>query len=84
MGEVLGKDAASKEDLGLKDLPSILGEKMPELPMNRIGKFRLINALQQRFGPGFRNVPMVSSIIKEFDQKMDDENVIRVNKKGRK
>lgn len=82
LGELLGS-AADKSSLGLKDLPEILGEKMPELPMNRIGKFRLINALSQRFGPGFRNIPMVSNIIKEFDSQMNDENIIRRNKKGR-
>ena len=82
LGELLGS-AAGKSELGLKDLPELLGEKMPELPMNRIGKFRLINALSQRFGPGFRNIPMVSGIIKEFDNQMNDENVIRQNKKGR-
>lgn len=82
LGELLGS-AADSDNLGVKDLPKILGEKMPELPKNRIGKFRLINALQQRFGPGFRNVPMVKNIIKEFDQEVNDENVIRINKKGR-
>ena len=82
LGELLG-GASSKQNLGLKDLPQILGEKMPDLPKNRIGKFRLINALQQRFGPGFKNVPMVSGIIKEFDQQINDENVIKANKKGR-
>lgn len=82
LGELMGK-AGNKTDLGLKDLGSILGEKMPELPRNRIGKFRLMNALSQRFGPGFKNIPMVNSIIKEFDQEMNDESVIKANKKGR-
>lgn len=82
LGELLGK-SAEKGNLSLKDLPELLGEKMPDMPMNRIGKFRLINALSQRFGPGFRNIPMVSNIIKEFDSQMNDENVIRQNRKGR-
>lgn len=82
LGELLGK-SAEKGELGFKDLPELLGEKMPDLPMNRIGKFRLINALSQRFGPGFRDIPMVSNILKEFDSKVNDENVIRQNKKGR-
>lgn len=81
--ELLGS-AGEKQNLGLKDLPEILGEKMPDMPKNRIGKFRLINALSQRFGPGFRNIPMVDSILKEFDDEMELENVIRLNKKGMK
>lgn len=83
LGELLGS-ASEKKELGFADLPELLGEKMPDLPMNRIGKFRLINALSQRFGPGFRNIPMVSNIIKEFDSKVSDENVMRQNRKGRK
>jgi len=82
LGELLGK-SAEKKDLNLEDLPEILGEKMPELPKNRIGKFRLINALQMRFGNGYRNIPMVSKIIKQFDDEINFENTIRRNKKGR-
>lgn len=82
LGELLGS-ASSKQDLSLKDLPELLGEKMPDLPKNRIGKFRLINALQQRFGPGFNNIPMVAGIIKEFDEEVKLENVIRQNGKGK-
>ncbi len=81
LGELLGA-AADKTNLGFKDLPEILGEKMPDLPRNRIGKFRLINALQQRFGPGYKNIPMVGGILEEFDGYINDENVIRANKKG--
>lgn len=82
LGELLGK-SAEKQDLNLEDLPQILGEKMPELPKNRIGKFRLVNALQNRFGNGYRNIPMVSKIIKQFDDEVEMENTIRMNKKGR-
>lgn len=82
LGELMGK-AGEKKELGLKDLPDLLGEKMPELPANRLGRFRLINALQERFGAGFRNLPMVSKILKEFDENVETENTIRLNKKGR-
>lgn len=82
LGELLGS-AGDKKELGLEDLPQILGEKMPDLPKTRIGKFRLINALQNRFGNGFRNIPMVGKIIKQFDDEIEFENTIRRNKKGR-
>lgn len=82
LGELLGK-SAGKTDLGLKDLPEILGEKMPDLPKNRIGKFRLISALQVRFGAGFRNIPMVSKLLKEFDDEIETENIIRANRRGK-
>ena len=79
--ELMGSVGES-EEISLKDLPKILGEKMPDMPRNRIGKFRLINALQQRFGPGYMNIPMVKNIIHEFDEEIETENVIRRNKKG--
>lgn len=81
LAELMG-DASEQGEMTLKDLPKILGEKMPDLPRNRIGKFRLVQALQQRFGAGFKNVPMVSKIMKEFDEEVETENVIRRNKRG--
>jgi len=85
LGELLG--SASKEkspnDFSLEDLPELLGEKMPEMPKNRLGRFRLINALQQRFGNGYSNIPGVKKIISQFDQEIETENTIRLNKKGR-
>lgn len=83
LGELLGSVASEGDNVGLEHLPEILGEKMPNMPFNRVGKYRLVNALKQRFGPGFRNVPMVTKIISEFEQRMNDENIIRMNKKGR-
>ena len=82
LGELLGGEADQGE-MSVKDLPKLLGEKMPELPRNRIGKFRLVSALQQRFGPGYGNIPHISKILKEFDDEVELENVVRQNKKGR-
>lgn len=80
LNELLGGQGS--EVMSLKDLNKLLGEKMPDLPRNRIGKYRLVNALAQRFGPEYRNLPNVVNILKEFDQEMETENVIRMNKKG--
>ena len=62
LGELLG-DSSEASEMGLKDLPKLLGEKMPELPRDRVGKFRLVSALQQRFGQQFRNLPMIKNIL---------------------
>lgn len=82
LGELLGAEASDKQSLSLEDLPELLGEKLPELPLNRVGKYRLLNALKQRFGVGYRNIPMIAGIIRDFEQKVEDENIIRMNKKG--
>lgn len=81
LSELLGKDA--NKDLSLKDLSKILGEKMPELPKNRIGRFRLLNALKVRFGSGYKNIPGVKNIISEFDEAIQTENVIKMNEESR-
>lgn len=81
LGELIGDGVA--KNFSLKDLPNILGEKMPELPKDRIGKHRLVNALRVRFGDGYMNIPSVKNILKEFDDEVELENIIRANRKGK-
>lgn len=83
LGELIGKPADSGDDLDLDDLPELLGEKMPELPHNRVGKYRLLNALKMRFGEGYRNIPGIKNIISQFDENVRTENVVRMNKLSR-
>lgn len=83
LGELLGK-SAEKTEISLKDLPELLGEQMPEMPLNRIGKYRLMQALKIRFGAGYRNLPMIKNLMHEFDEEMNVENIVKMNKKGLK
>lgn len=85
MNELMGEknEGKAENDFCLADLPELLGEKMPELPTNRVGRYRLTQALKLRFGPGFKNIPGIKNILSEFDAKIADENVIRMNMKGR-
>ena len=79
LGEILG--STSTEGMKLSNLKDILGEKMPDLPMNAVGRFRLVKALQQRFGSGFRSIPGVSNIIKDFDEEVSfSDTVARMGK----
>lgn len=75
LAEIMGKKGSSLgDDLSLSDLPALLGDALPEMPYNAVGKHRLINALRNRFGSGFRNIPGVKSIIKDFDDTVSFEN----------
>jgi len=65
LGELIG---GHNQEMSLTNIGDILGEKLPELPKNSVGRFRLVKALQQRFGDGFRNIPGVSNILKDFDE----------------
>ena len=81
LAELIGKSA--DEEMELEDLPKILGEKLPELPRNKIGKFRLGNALKLRFGPGYKNIPGIKNLLKEFDEEIETESIISRNKGSR-
>ena len=77
LAELMGSKAAGSGGLSLKQLPDVLGDAMPELPKNAVGRYRLIRALQQRFGDNFRALPGVSGLVKEFDSAIDLENKIQ-------
>lgn len=74
LGELMG--GAEKSPMKLANLSEILGEKMQEMPRTAVGRFRLVKALQQRYGDGFRNIPGVSGIIKEFDEEIEFDGVL--------
>lgn len=81
LGELLGEGFEHRTQLTLDDLPKLLGEKMPEIPFNRVGKIRLINALQQRFGQGYGDIPGVKQLMSEFDKELKVASVIRMNRR---
>lgn len=58
-------------------LPQVLGKGMPDLKLNPIGRLRLVRALQQRFGDGYRGVRGVNQTLQEFDDKMDFEVAVK-------
>lgn len=79
LAELLGKEMG---DMSLKDLPKLLGEKLPEIPYNRIGKYRLNSALKIRFGAGYKNIPGIKNILSEFDSHVATENIVKMNKES--
>jgi len=66
MGSKGGAKAKAKK-LSLGDLGDLLGEKMPKLEYNAVGRMRLTNALRNRFGDGYKSLPGIEEIMKEFD-----------------
>ena len=79
LAELIGKTASQASERGLKlsQLGEILGDSMPELPRNQVGRHRLIRALQQRFGLNFRSLPGVKNLVKEFDDDLAFEDKIK-------
>ena len=81
LGELMGEGFEHRNKLTLEDLPKILGEKMPEITYDRVGKIRLLNALQIRFGDGFANIPGIKDLMKQFQAEMQAEAVVRMNRR---
>lgn len=79
LGEMLGK---GRNQVTMENLPEVLGLKMPEIPKNRVGKLRLIHALQQRFGANYRQTPGVNDLLSEFEQNLSDNEIIEKNKES--
>lgn len=80
LGELIGAKAAS-QGMSLDNLEDIFGEKVPELPRNTIGKFRLRNALRQRFGDEYANIKGVKQLLSDFDEEVRFAGVIHDLKK---
>lgn len=86
LAELMGSQASNGR-LELSKLPEILGDAMPELPRNNVGRHRLIRSLQQRFGNNWRSLPGVKDLVKEFDGEVALERRIaeikRIKYKGK-
>lgn len=82
LGELMGEGFEHRTKLTLEDLPKILGEKMPEIPVNRVGRVRLVNALHVRFGAGFGQIPGVRDILEHFDKEVNNNRVVMMNRKA--
>lgn len=69
LAELMGSKANVKgRKLSLEDLGDLLGERMPKLDFNPVGRLRLTSALRNRFGEDYKNLPGIEDIIREFDE----------------
>lgn len=72
LAELMGS-AGAEGGISLSNLHNLLGHQTPELPRNAVGRYRLITALHQRFGPGYRSLPGISKLLAEFDDDVGHE-----------
>ncbi len=63
---------AKARDLSLDDLPELLGERCPDIKDHTpVGRLRLMQALRNRFGDGFKNLPGIANVLKQFDRECE-------------
>lgn len=74
LGEVMGNGPSAKHGgIDLHNLHELLGEDMPKLEFHALGRVRLIRALRNRFGAGYRSKPGISELLNKFDQEAHTE-----------
>lgn len=56
--------------LNLTPFRLVLGDDIPDLPLNRVGRFRLLQALRRKFGAGFKNVGQAKRLLDIFDRQL--------------
>lgn len=81
LNELIGKDKGSSTVPGMSKIEELLGEKMPEISMDRVGRFRLLRALRNRFGESFRNITSIKDILKDFDRELKVSTIIKMNRR---
>lgn len=69
LAELMGSKGAehAQQGMQLSRLHEVLGDAMPDLPRNSVGRHRLIRALNQRFGKNFRSLPGIQDLVGQFD-----------------
>lgn len=70
LNELMGQKGDHVKDHGLdfEDLKLLLGERMPHLQFDPLGRHRLIHALRDRFGANYKNMPEIQGILSKFDE----------------
>lgn len=69
INELMGSagESGKANGLSLDSLKDLLGDRMPKLEFTPVGRLRLTTALRNRFGNGYRSLPGIDDIMKEFD-----------------
>lgn len=83
LGELMGEGYEHRTKLTLSDIPKLLGHKMPEITYDRVGRVRLHNALQQRFGADYQNMPHIQDLLKQHADAMRVTQAVLVNRKAK-
>jgi len=81
LGEMMGEGYEHRDKLTLADIPKLLGHKMPEITYDAVGRLRLHNALQQRFGKDYVNMPHIQDLLKQHKDMMDLHHQIASNRR---
>lgn len=82
LSEIVRQDVLTRFDV--QPIQQALGDDMPDVQMNQVGRMRLVDALSRKFGENFRAVPAAGKAIEHFDSEMGFfRELVRTMMKGR-
>lgn len=66
--EMMGEEVPMKMDLS--PIKEALGEDLPEIPANSLGKIRLVKLLRNKYGINYRNFAPAIRALNHFESEM--------------
>lgn len=70
MGRIMAIKKVGNRQLDMTPFKEALGADIPSFPLNKIGRYRLLQALRYKFGPGFKNVSGAVKLLNMFDREL--------------
>jgi hypothetical protein len=58
----------------------LLGDKKPDIPFDRVGRYRLGQALMTRFGANYHQIPAAKALMDHHDSITKVKHVIKANR----
>lgn len=80
------KKLPNAHGLDMTKVQKVLGPEAPSVTADRIGKYRLMESLKNKYGPNYKNHPDAKHVIKEHDAQVDHlKTIFRIHSaKGKK
>jgi len=82
-GPSYGSQAKAKSSMDTAPIKKVLGDAMPALTPDPLGRYRLMSALSKKFGPTFRSHPDATSAIHHFEKEYNYFKTIRTTLSGK-
>ena len=71
------KQPQIKSQMDLKPIKEVLGDDMPAITPDPLGKYRLLTALKRKFGPSYRSHPSSVGAIHHFEKEYNYFKTLR-------
>lgn len=70
LGELLRGNQKQQGMMDMSKHMDVFGEDIPDIELNSVGKFRLMQMLRHRFGANYKSFPKAREIVGQFEKEM--------------